>query len=311
MLVAGYLRMHLFKIELLSGSLFVFVFNFFPFLVNVAVGATPLFAIGIIAQKVEDDVFTKDKSYPAFIRSLGSAVEIKGGAAISALKALQVHDFGPLNKLSVDIYRRLQTGNNKYRSWKYFCADSGSNLIYQFTQIFSESVFLGGAPERIGEIISNNFQKLLALRKQKIQLVSGLRGSFYGSLVGFAAAGYISAQIASMLAGLFSTPFSALDGGGNLAGDVLGGIVNTGALAVNMETISIYIGIMIIIHSIVSAVILKIADGGTFYAAFFDIVIMIWMGAIISWILPHAVQYLLPGMTDMLSNTAGVAAGVA
>jgi flagellar protein FlaJ len=177
----------------------LFMLNIFPFLINIAIGVFPLFFIGIFAQKVETDVFTKDKAFPAFIRSLGTAIEIKSGAVMAALKSLEVHDFGPINNLVVNLYRRLKTGNDKRKCWKHFSAESGSNLIYQFSQIFAESIFLGGQPERTGEIISENFQRLLSLRKQKIQLASGLRGAFYGSLVGFSSAAYISAEIAQML----------------------------------------------------------------------------------------------------------------
>jgi len=281
----------------------MFIFNFLPFLVNVAIGITPLLAIGAIAQKAEDDIFTKDKAYSPFIRSFGSAIEIKSGAVVTALRSLQVHDFGPLNQVAVELYRRLKTGNNKYKSWEHFCAESGSNLIYQFSQIFSEAIFLGGQPEQIGEIVSVNFLKLLSLRKLKLQLVSGLRGSFYGSLVGFSAAGYISAQIASMLSGLFS--MTGATGGDSLSGSVMQAISPATAAVVDMEVITVYIGIMIIIHAIVSSIILKIADGGSIYASLFDIVLMIWVGAIISWVLPLAIKGFLPGMGEMMAVAAG------
>ncbi|MFW5746352.1 MAG: hypothetical protein ACOCWQ_02245 [Nanoarchaeota archaeon] len=277
--------------------------DFLPFLVNIGIAILPLFGLGIYAQKVEESIFTKDKAFPAFIRSLGSAVEIKSGAIISALKSLQVHDFGPINQLAIHLHRRLKTGNNKYQCWRYFCADSGSNLIYQFTQIFSEAVFMGGAPEKIGEIVSVNFQKLLALRKLKIQLASELRGTLYGALVGFSAAAYISAEIAKMLGGLFSTPFQSIQGSGMGMSNIIGDMAPT-ALNVNMEMIALYVGIMIIVHSVVSGIILKLIDGGIIYAALFDIVLMILLGAVISWVLPWGVHALLPGMGDLVSTSA-------
>jgi flagellar protein FlaJ len=220
-----------------------------------------------------------------------------------ALQSLQVHDFGPLNDLARDLYRRLKTGCDKYSSWKHFAAESGSNLIYQFSQIFADSVFLGGAPARVGDIISKNFMHMLSLRKLKMQLGSTLRGSLYGSLVGFAAAAYISAQIADMLAGLFQIPFQNASGVNSVLGDLTSELAPGGALAVDMNMILVYIGIMVIIHAVVSALIIKIVDGGTPYAMFFDIVCMIWLGAIVSIVLPWGVQLMLPGLNELLVAT--------
>jgi archaellum biogenesis protein FlaJ (TadC family) len=70
---------------------------------------------------------------------------------------------------------------------------------------------------------------------------------------------------------------------------------------VNMDMIMLYIGIMIIIHAIVSSLIMKVVDGGTPYAAFFDIVVMIWLGAAISWFLPLITAKLLPGFNELVS----------
>lgn len=272
----------------------------FPFLIVIAISISPLFIVGLIAQQVENEVFVRDKAFPAYIRTLGSAIEIKGGAVMSALRSLQVHDFGPMNKLSNDLYRRLKTGNDKRMCWKYFSAESGSNLIYQFSQIFSEAIFLGGAPERIGEIVSQNFQKLISLRKLRLQLASGLRGALYGSLLGFSAAAYVSAQIAGLLGQMFSVPFDAIDSGMNPLDGIIGDSATSG-LGIDMEMVKLYIGIMILVHAVVSALIIKIVDGGTPYAALFDMVTMIWMGAALSISLPWAMDLLLPGIEELTS----------
>lgn len=282
----------------------LFVLDAFPFLVNIAIGISPLFIIGLIAQKIEGDIVTKDAAFPAFIRSLGSAVEVKGGAVMQALQALRVHDFGSMNDLATNLYRRLKTGNDKYISWKFFSAESGSQLINQFSMIFAESVFLGGAPQRIGEIISDNFQKLLSLRKQRIHLASGLRGALYGALVGFSASAYVAAQISSLLNSMFNSPFSALEGGNEFS-SFAQGIMPGGGLSVDMNMVFTYIGIMIIVHSVVSAMIIKVVDGGTPYAMFFDIAIMLWIGAALSVALPKAIRFLVPSFNEPLPDVVG------
>ena len=276
-----------------------------PFLFNFAIGLSPLMIVGVYAQRHESLIYARDLAFPSFIRSLGSVVEVKLGAVVSSLRSLQVHDFGVLNEIVVGLYRRLRLGNDKFKCWLYFAAESGSNLITNFSQIFAESVYLGGNAEKVGELVSKNFSRLISLRKLRLQLASSVRGAFYGSLVGFAAASYLSAKITEMLAVIFSSPMAGLTDG--TAGDaymaeVVSSIAPVSTMEINFLQISIYIGIMIIIHSIISSLIIKIVDGGNYYAALFDFIIMLWIGAFISWLLPSLIDSMMPDLTENLSN---------
>lgn len=275
--------------------LFMFFLGFLPFLVNVAIGISPLMFVGLLAQQEENRVVKIDRIFPSFIRALGSITNIKSGAVMSSISALRVHDFGPMNELMLGLYRRLKTGNDKFKSWELFSKESGSYLIHQFSTIFSESVYIGGDAELIGEIVSENFVKILSLRRLRLQISSGVRGSLYGSLVGFTLSAYMAAELTQILAKLFSQPSNSMGGNDQLAG-ILAGIAPTSALEINVEMIAMYIGIMVIIHSIVSALIIKITDGGSMYATFFDFVLMVWLGTVISVVLPWGIKLMLPGL---------------
>lgn len=266
--------------------------NMLPFLISVAIGLTPMIYVGYLAQKEEEIIFKRDKAYPAFVRTLGSIIEIKEGAVTSALSSIRVHDFGLLNQMVINIYRRLRLACDKFKSWIYFAGETGSNMIYQFTLIFSESIYLGGNAEKIGQIVSDNFQRLISMRRLRIQLASGLRGAFYGSLVGFCAASYITAKIAQTLSVMFSAPFQLAQEGGSMSG--LFTSIIPPAPTVDMNIIMIYIGIMVLIHAGVSALTIKVVDGGSKYAALWDFVIMVWIGALISVFVPNFIGKILP-----------------
>ncbi|MEM4756231.1 MAG: hypothetical protein QW594_03800 [Candidatus Woesearchaeota archaeon] len=295
-------------------TLFLLWYKAFPFLFNIAIGLTPLLIVGIMAQNHEKLVFSKDIAFPSYIRALGSAIEVKMGAVVGSLRNLQVHDFGVLNQLSVNLYRRLRLGSDKYKAWKLYAAESGSYLIAKFSQIFSEGVYMGGNAEKIGEIISKNFNRLIALRKQRIQLASSVRGAFYGSLVGFASASYVAAKITQLLSVMFTQPFSNLRGTDSSLTNLASTIVPASALSINFEVVSLYIGIMVIIHALVSSIIIKIVEGGNSYAALFDFVVMLWIGALISWLLPTLVDMFLPNFTtqaptEFISETLSLGGG--
>jgi archaeal flagellar protein FlaJ len=258
--------------------------DIFPFLFNLAIGFTPLIIVGLLASSEENEVFKKDKAFPAFIRALGGAVATRGGGVTSSLGALRVHDFGVLNSMLHNLYRRLKVGSERFKSWWYFAGESGSNLINYFVHIFAKSVYLGGDAIKISEIISKNFSRLISLRKLRLQLASGLRGALYGALLGFITTVYMSTAITSLLSSMFN---NALQGAmqqenmANLVSSILPAIPE-----IDMVQVNLYIGIIVIIHAFISAIIIKMVDGGNKYAMLFDFTIMVWIGAALSWGIP-------------------------
>ena len=267
---------------LISASLLYI--NIFPFLFNLAIGFTPLLIVGILASQQENAVFKKDKAFPTFMRAVGGAVSTRGGGVTSSLGAIRVHDFGVLNSMLINLYRRLKVGSERFKAWLYFAGESGSNLINYFVHIFAKSVYMGGDAIKIGEIISKNFSRLMSLRKLRLQLAAGLRGALYGALLGFVTTVYMSTSITHMLSSMFENALESAmqqENMANLVGSILPAIP-----AIDMNLVNLYIGIMVIIHSIVSAAIIKLVDGGSKYAALFDFTIMVWIGAVLSWGIP-------------------------
>jgi len=282
----------------------LFFLGWFSFLTNVSIAIIPLFFVGLKAQILENNIVVKEKAYPAFIRAFGTAVEVKSGAIMAAILSLLVHDFGPLNKSLIALHRRLKSGNDKHQSWEYFNTSSGSNLMYEFTSIYAESIFLGGSSQKVAEIISKNFLRIISLRKLRQQLGSSMRGAFYGALVGFSAAAFVSAKITNMLGDLFTDPFG--DAGGNPMAGIISD-VTPGTFEVDMVRVTTYIAIMVIFHASISALVIKVVDGGNMYSSFFDICIMIWIGLVIALVVPFAIDIMLPGFAGM--NEAVAATG--
>ncbi len=272
--------------------LFFLILGKLPFLVNISIASAPLMIVGFLAQKEEDLIQRRDLLFPPFIRTLGSAIEVRGGGIISSMLSLRVHDFGLLNVEFINLHRRLKLGCDKEKSWQYFAGETGSHLIFHFTKIFHEAVSLGGNAEKIGEIVSNNFTKLMSLRKLRLQISSGLRGAFYGSLIGVAVTLYISAIIANTLSNMFTAPLDAAAGS-----DTIGSMMSSILPAVSridMGRMHFYIGMIIIVHSLASSYIIKLVDGGLKRSALLDLVVMLWIGAAISILIPKVINNLLP-----------------
>ncbi|MFW6014088.1 MAG: hypothetical protein ACOCZQ_03835 [Nanoarchaeota archaeon] len=258
--------------------------DFMPFLFNFAIGFTPLLIVGILATREENEVFRRDKSFPPLIRALGGTTSTKGGSVTSSLGALRVHDFGSLNEMVINVYRRLRVGSERFKCWLYFAGETGSNLINYFIHIFVKSIYLGGDGIKVSEIISKNFSRLLGLRKLRLQLAAGLRGALYGALLGFVTTVYMAAAITGLLSGMFDSIVDDAQEQEDME-DLISTIIPQ-MPEIDMESVNFYIAIIVIFHSLISSIIIKIVDGGSKYAALMDFIIMVWIGAGLSFGIP-------------------------
>ncbi len=243
-----------------------------PFQIYVAVFFTPLFIAGYIAKKEEDEVKRKDENFPGFIRSLGGSASAKGGLIMESLYYLTAHDFGPLSGNIVSLYRRLHLGIDTLKSWQFFSAETGSNLIDVFSKIFVESVHLGGDPGKVGGIVSSNFGKILALRKQKFQVSGSLTGISYGLTAGVSFSIAISYSVAKAI----STLYSSLGEQGDIKGLVLEAVSTQ-----SLEYVSYIVFFILIVHSFFSSILIKIVDGGRHVNALMNFTVMVWVSAIV------------------------------
>ena len=287
-----------FVVSLVIGIIIFIVLMFlFPnlmFLMKFAIAVTPLIIPGVMATNYESVIVKRDTQFPIFARVLGSAIDIRSGAVISSLSSTQVHNFGSLNDLAIKLYKRLKIGSNKFKSWALFSFESGSNLIDNFSRIFSESIYLGGKAEKIGEIVSNNMMKQMSLRKKRWQLADSLKGAFYGSLIGLAATIFVSLSVSERLANLFSVP-------ANVNNQMLSVISNIFPTKTNLDFPLVFfeLSILIIVHSLISAWILKAIEGGSNFAILIDFIIMVWIGALAAFFLPDMINQFLPNVSPI------------
>ena len=71
------------------------------------------------------------------------------------------------------------------------------------------------------------------------------------------------------------------------------------AQTINFENVLFMIALLIIFHALITSIIMKMIDGGSWYSAIFDFVFMTWIGAILSYILPKVVGEFLPSFAGV------------
>jgi len=253
-----------------------------PFIVALTV--TPMFIPGMTSGRFENKIINRDKNAPSFMVSLGASASVMRGNILNALKFLTAHDFGELTEGIRSLYKRLCTRINKKLAWKKFSIDTGSNLIYRFTDMFVEAISLGSDPKDVAEIVSNNFIMINSLRDRRARTVSSLIGICYGTIIGMALSLYISYGVIETLSKLYSTLELPRNVIGNLLYPVSG---------IDMAYLNIAIQFILMFHAVISSIIVKIVDGGRWMSGLVHMVGMLWLAAISGYVSQMVISQLL------------------
>jgi len=255
-----------------------------PFIVALTV--TPLAIPGYFSRKEETVIKDKDKNSPSFIMSLGASASARGGDILESLKFLTAHDFGALTKDVRRLYKRLKARINKRRAWEKFSIETGSNLIYRFTDMFVEAIGLGSDPKDVAEIIAENFTIINTLRAKRNQTTSSFIGIAYGVVIGIAFSLYISFGVVESMNKLYSKL--------HISNSFVGGILHT----VPASSIGMLNGIVffiLFIHAVISSLSIKVMDGGRYMSSLIHLVGMTWVAAFAGYI-SHTVMINMLGM---------------
>ncbi len=258
-------------------------FSHWPLEILIAISLTPLLYVGMTVGRAEERVKRRDDNFSAFIRSLGASTSARGGQVTEVLRHLQTHDFGPLTGDIRALYARLNMRVNDEQAWTHFSADCGSNLIEKFSRMFVEGIKAGGKADAIGRIISENFNLIINLRKQRYQMADNFKGMLYGLVAGMAFALFVGVGIVGLLKGIFTeislpadTPFASFL-----------------SFEVNLGLIAFLVVLLLLGHSIASGLMVHIADGGNYYRTYSDLPLMFWIAAIVSVGAQRALENLL------------------
>ncbi len=248
----------------------IFIFDL-PITISISIILTPLILTGQIASRAENSIKRKDSNFASFIRSLGSSAGARGGLINESMRQLTYHDFGPLTKDVTELYKRIVTRVDKMKSWNYFAAGTGSNLIERFGTIFAEGTHIGGKPEVIGEIIGDNFMHIVSLRRLRYNSSSSLIGILYGLTAGVAFTMFLTLSIVEVMNNIFVD--AAIPEGLDV-----GLYIGAGGMDVALLT-SLLMGMMVL-HSLLCSMLIRVVDGGHFFNIYTHFVGLLWVSSI-------------------------------
>jgi len=234
---------------------------------------TPLIIPGLVLRSAEKQVKARDEEFPSFIRALGTTESVKQSTSSEVLKTLRNKDFGPLTGNIDDLYKRLNMRLEATEAWRYFTADCRSYLIQAFSEMYLMGREMGGNPQVLGELISENMNEVMQLRQQRNQATTTLVGLLYGITAASTFAFFIGLEVVNLL----SSMNLELDAGSGFDPQ---SIINPDVY--NIPLIEFLLIVVIMFSAMLSALMIRTVDGGHKINTYMHFVLLAWISALVA-----------------------------
>jgi flagellar protein FlaJ len=241
-----------------------------PLTAIVALIVTPLIYPGILIRREEAKIHARDENYDSFMRAVAGYSASSGAAVTEGVGRLRKHDFGELTSGITVLYKRLLTRIDQVRAWNLFAADSGSNLISKFTEMYVVGLSVGGKVDQVINIISTNFVKLMNVRRKRYQSADNMLGTLYGMSIGITFTLFSALSLMQLL-NQMNTQFA------------LSQTTITMPIALQSFDLSLAEAIflfIVMVHSLISANLVTFAGGGHKHSFYINFAIITWISTV-------------------------------
>ncbi len=268
--------------------LLLFPLNWTTLILYLAAVSTPLIIPGFVVAREEGTIIRRDDAFGAFIRTIGSTSESKGGAPSMGLKRIRWHDFGALTDQVRNLYDRLKMRIDSEKAWRLFVKETRSELISQFLNTYQEGIAAGGSPKEVSSLISGHFTTLSSLRKRRYLMADNFGAILYGLTI------FISGGMFM----IYRVVLEMLDRLGGL--DTASENIESFQPLVLLKDVSglevvmlIAIVLVIILHVGFSADALRRFRGGHILTLLLHFPLLLWTAAISGFLAQYAVETIL------------------
>jgi len=249
--------------------------------------------LGILGFLDDNRIVGRDSDFPTFIRTLGSVMGGKGVPMVQGFLEVDRASLPKIRDLVDSIYSKLNLGLDENQSWNRFIGESGSNNIYKYTNIFRDSVTLGGSPDKVGLIVGTSSLEQVLLRDKRhsvsmgfVTLIVPMHAAMVGILLFlFHIMVNISKAIQSVMGSLSDTQ-TAISGSSSI-----GGMVSGMNFLVNFpeDKMTTYVMIVIILITISNIIAARIVYGGDRYIYYLFATIFLTISGLLIIIAPIVV----------------------
>ena len=167
-------------------------------------------------------------------------------------------------------------------------AESSSNLINKFGEMYVQCVQNGSKAEPTSIFISNNMFKIITIRKKRQVISSSFVGILYGVMISLSFTIYITIGIVQYMGQTMST--LAVNNPDFLSGGILTNIFSASYNTNGLEIMAISI---ILVHAFMSSLMLPLLKGGHVAGSVIHFVALIWVASAASLASAYLISMLL------------------
>lgn len=237
-----------------------------PITLVVGIAAAPLLYPGIIARKMEEKITQLNEWYPEFIRHFGEIYATLGSVGVT-LEAVLRSDFGPIQKHIEHFKNRIKHRNEQKLCFELFSRDTGSQIIANGNEVISFALDKGGNMNIAGNYVSDITVKVNELRAKRTQTSK----TFEIIIIVLHALTLAVFGLMNRLTVIFYELVNTVQ-------------VQTDTLRltpIDPQLMATMMPLMILMTSIVSAMALKVSQGGLYKTVFYHIGLLIVIGSVV------------------------------
>ena len=241
-----------------------------PLTAVVALVVTPLLYPGFLIRREEKRVRARDENYDSFMRAVGSYAASAGSAVTEGVGRLSKHDFGELTTGINVLFKRLLTRIDQIRAWNLFAAETGSNLISKFTEMYVVGLSVGGKVDKVIDIISVNFVKLMGVRRKRYQAADNMLGTLYGMSIGITFTLFSALALMRML-NQMNEQFTLAE---------MSIAVPIALQSFDLNLAEAVFLLIVFVHALISANLVSFAGGSHKHSFYINFAVIIWISTV-------------------------------
>jgi flagellar protein FlaJ len=282
------------------GALLGFLFGMGPALMGASVVLTP---VGYVAMRDDWKIDARDQDVATFIRALGSAMAGVGTSVSEGLSRLNRRSLGALEANVRRLHVWLDSDIAPNLCWLRFAGETGSELVTRSVRIFWDGLRMGGDAGEVGALASAYALKITVLRATRKMVAN----TFAFVIVP------MHAVILSIM--LFITEVMRIFGGEltkvqseSLDSDIVAeaGVSNILTFAApNMEFVTLFVGVMILLLTAANSFAPYAAMGGNRFKVFVFLAVMMFISGLAMLVVPRVVSTLFEAVAHPPEQVAG------
>ncbi|HXG13624.1 MAG TPA: flagellar assembly protein FlaJ [Candidatus Nitrosotenuis sp.] len=255
----------------------------------IGIASAPLLYPGLIARKMEQKIKQVNEWYPEFIRHFGEIYATLGSVG-GTLEAVLRSDFGPLQAHIEHFKNRIKHRVEQKLGFELFSRDTGSQIIANGNEVISYAMDKGGDMNVAGNYVADITVKINELRAKRAQTAK----TFETIIIVLHALTLAVFGLMNKLTGIFFELVSTVE-------------VNTDTLKItpiDPQFMAMMMPAMVLMTSVISAMALKVSQGGLYKTVFYHIGLLMMIGSVVMFAMDALLSdYLATHVLDFVKPT--------